>query len=164
MFFLNKICISKCYNCFYSKSSTIEMQFLFPKCNLQTRQTPHTAAWIPCGHFSAVGKQKLPPKTEQDWSGPWTGNQWAVGKASPTLLQQHQSPKSSPCPSIPTAGTLPMHDLRSVSWLESCSFLKNQFFQLFLRQVIQLHIKLEGCFSYRLNNTKKKIALMSLCC
>lgn len=87
------------------------------------------------------------------------------GKSYPSPAAQ--SPKSCPCPSIPIAVTLPMHDLRSVSWLESCSFLKNQFFQLFLRQVIQLHIKLEGCFSYRLNNTKKKkkkIALMSLCC
>lgn len=43
-----------------------------------------------------------------------------------------------------------MCHLRSVSWLESCRFLKNQFFQLFFWQVIQFHVKLERCFSYRL--------------
>jgi len=57
-----------------------------------------------------------------------------------------------------------MHNLRSISWLESSSFLKNQFFQLFLRQVIQLHIKLEGCFSYRLNNIKKHYYFLKYYC
>lgn len=86
-------------------------------------------------------------------SGPGTGSYWER-----QVLHFTSSTKVSNVPPArvsPIAVTLPMHGLRSVSWLESCSFLKNQFFQLFLRQVIQLHIKLEGCFSYRLNNTKK---------
>lgn len=55
-----------------------------------------------------------------------------------------------------------MHNLRSISWLESSSFLKNQFFQLFLRQVIQFHIKLEGCFSYRLDKIKEEKVIIRL--
>lgn len=37
-------------------------------------------------------------------------------------------------------------NLRSVSRLESSSLFKNEFFELFLGQVIQFHVKLEGCF------------------
>lgn len=88
-------------------------------------------------------------------SGPWTAITGHWERQALHFTSSTQVPNFPPAWVSPAAVTLPMHDLRSVSWLESCSFLKNQFFQLFLRQVIQLHIKLEGCFSYRLNNAKK---------
>lgn len=47
---------------------------------------------------------------------------------------------------VQSSEALVLTNLRSVSWLESRSLFKNEFFELFLRQVIQFHVELEWRF------------------